>query len=138
MNSFMQELKVLSEEEIQSRFAKLEAGWEIVEAKKLRRVFAFQTFREAVDFVVRVADVVEREKHYPEIHLRYGKITLELTTEAVNGLSEADFAIAKQIDFTYNWKEIVERFVFTKIFSLGVLVVIVLMLLIILLWKKYF
>ena len=128
----------LQEEEIQKYLSRLDAGWEMWEEKRLKRIFTFHAFREAIDFVVRVADIAEKEKHYPEIHIRGSEVTLELTSANVHGLSELDFGFASQLDTLYNWKEIVERFVFTKLFSLKVLVVLILLLLFMLLWKRYF
>ena len=134
----MEELKPLGEEEIRKRFARLEAGWEIEEEKRIKRVFIFKTFRESIEFIMRIADIAEKENHYPEIHIKYAQVMLELTTEKVNGLSEIDFDLARQIDFVYGWKTVVERFIFSQILSLKVLVIITIILLAILIWKRYF
>jgi len=68
------------------------------DAKKISKEFKFKNFLEAMDFVDRVADIAEEEGHHPDIHIHYNKITLELSTHAIGGLSENDFILAKKID----------------------------------------
>ncbi|MFG0336214.1 MAG: 4a-hydroxytetrahydrobiopterin dehydratase, partial [Maioricimonas sp. JB049] len=56
-------------------------------------------FKAAVEFANRVADVAEQEQHHPDLHLTdYRNVTIELTTHAINGLSENDFIVAAKVD----------------------------------------
>ena len=74
-------------------------GWTLDEkALKISKEFKFQDFIGAINFVERVADVAEMEGHHPDIHVFYNKVVLELTTHAINGLSENDFILAAKID----------------------------------------
>ena len=82
-----------------------------------------------------VAGIAEQEQHHPDIHIRYKKVTLELTTHAIAGLSENDFIMASKIDAMHNWEENVQKVVVEKLFSFKLLVVVVIVLLIILLLK---
>lgn len=72
--------------------------WALEEGKLVRR-FKFKDFREAVDFINRVADLSEEENHHPNISL-YGwnKVKLTFYTHAINGLSENDFIMAAKVD----------------------------------------
>ena len=68
-------------------------GWEIREGK-VHRLFAFKDFKEAMTFVNMVADLAEREGHHPDITILWNKVTLDLVTHAIKGLSENDFIVA--------------------------------------------
>lgn len=109
------------------------AGWELKESKLILKTFSFKSFKEAIDFVNQVATIAEQEQHHPDIHIHYRKVTLELTTHAIHGLSENDFIMASKIDAMHEWKEKVEKVVVSKMFSIKFLVVAVVILIIILL-----
>ena len=77
---------------------KLKITWSVVDDKKLRWTFIFKDFREAMKFVEKVAKVAEKEGHHPDIIINYNKVTIELTTHAIGGLSENDFIVAAKIE----------------------------------------
>ncbi len=56
------------------------------------------TFLKAIDAVNRVAQVAERADHHPDVDIRHRRVTFALTTHASGGLTERDFALARQID----------------------------------------
>lgn len=75
--------------------------WEINRdaVHRLIREFEFQNFKEAITFINKVADIAETEGHHPNIHLHdYKKLTIELYTHAINGLSTNDFILAVKIN----------------------------------------
>ena len=86
--------------------ARAEAGlaqvpaWKLVEGEKLKiqRRFTFKDFVEAMAFVNTVADVAEAEGHHPDIRISWNRVTLDLLTHAIGGLSENDFIMAAKID----------------------------------------
>ncbi len=53
---------------------------------------------QAMDFVNKVADIAESEGHHPDLYIFYNKVTVELWTHEVLGLSENDFILAAKID----------------------------------------
>lgn len=65
---------------------------------RISKEFRFKDFIGAINFVERVADVAEMEGHHPDIHIKYNKVLLELSTHAIGGLSENDFIVAAKID----------------------------------------
>ena len=91
--------KPLTPDEAQ-RFLKQTAGWELDDdSKKIRRKFIMKNFLAAVDLIAKVAAVAEAEDHHPDLHLvRYRQLTIELSTHAVDGLSENDFILAAKIN----------------------------------------
>lgn len=64
----------------------------------ISRDFKFKNFKEAIDFADRVGALAEEEGHHPVLTVRWGKVGIVLTTDAINGLSENDFILAAKID----------------------------------------
>ena len=74
-------------------------GWELMEGKSLRRQVACKDFLAAVGLIQRIAVIAEAEDHHPDLHLTgYRRLTIELSTHAIGGLSENDFILAAKID----------------------------------------
>ena len=71
--------------------------WELV-GSKIQRSFTFRSFREAIDFVNRVAEAAEEQDHHPDIFVDYRTVTLILWTKKVGGLTCNDFILATKID----------------------------------------
>ena len=81
------------------QYVPLVPGWEVGENKKLQRDFKFEDFKEAMQWVNKVADLAESEGHHPDILIHeWNKVRLELTTHATGGLSENDFILAAKIN----------------------------------------
>ncbi len=58
-----------------------------------------EDFAKGMEFLRRVGDLAEQEGHHPDVHLTgYRNVTIELSTHAVDGLSENDFILASKID----------------------------------------
>ena len=91
-----EDYRKLSKEEIRKELAKVK-GWKIVKGK-IRRNFEFMDFNTAFGFMTRVAMKVERLDHHPEWFNVYNQVRIELVTHDVNGLSNYDFILAKEID----------------------------------------
>ncbi|MBD3346640.1 MAG: 4a-hydroxytetrahydrobiopterin dehydratase [Chitinivibrionales bacterium] len=64
----------------------------------LQKKFTFDNFKEAMEFVKKVADLANEENHHPDMHISYNKVIIELTTHKIDGLSENDFILASKID----------------------------------------
>ena len=88
----------LAPDKINEYKIQLNQSWQILENKKIRREFIFKDFKESVAFVIKVAALAENEGHHPDIYIFYNKVTLELSTHAISGLSENDFILAVKID----------------------------------------
>jgi 4a-hydroxytetrahydrobiopterin dehydratase len=71
--------------------------WKI-EGGELVRAFKFETFRDAISFVDKVADLAEEAAHHPDIDIRYNKVRLALISHDAGGLTAKDFAIAAGAD----------------------------------------
>lgn len=86
----------LAEADVATRIAAL-SGWERA-GDAIRKHFGFASFREAVAFVNRVADLAEAMDHHPDILVEYRTVTLTLTTHDSGGLTARDFELAARID----------------------------------------
>ncbi len=62
----------------------------------LVRELELPSFREAIDFVVRLADLAERENHHPDIDIRYRRVTVRWTTHSEGGITARDRELAEQ------------------------------------------
>ncbi len=86
----------LSQKEIQDRLAELK-GWEIIETK-LKKRFTFKNFTESLAFVNKVGEIAEKMDHHPDIFFGWGYAEFFITTHSEGGLTDLDFALAKEID----------------------------------------
>ncbi len=75
-------------------------GWNLTEdARGIHRLYELKDFNAAVGLVNAIAKIAESEGHHPDLHLTgYKRLRINLTTHAVNGLSENDFILAAKIN----------------------------------------
>lgn len=75
-------------------------GWKLTShGLGIQRSWKCKDFLAALDFINKVGAVAEAEDHHPDIHLTgYRQLMIEMTTHAINGLSENDFILAAKID----------------------------------------
>ena len=86
----------LSDEQVRERLTNSE--WRRV-GEAIVRDFKFADFAQAIAFVNKVASMAEQANHHPDILVHgWNKVRLELSTHSQGGLTEADFALAAQID----------------------------------------
>ncbi|HEX4744998.1 MAG TPA: 4a-hydroxytetrahydrobiopterin dehydratase [Candidatus Limnocylindria bacterium] len=89
--------QLLEEPALSDALATLE-GWERDGASITKR-YRFKGFKSAIAFVDRVAEVVNKANHHPDIHVEHYKhVRIVLTTHKVKGLSQADIDVARAID----------------------------------------
>jgi 4a-hydroxytetrahydrobiopterin dehydratase len=73
-------------------------GWRR-RANRLTKDFEFESFRDSIVFVNRVATLADAMNHHPDIDVRYSTVTVTLTTHDAGGITEKDLDLAEQIDF---------------------------------------
>ena len=77
-------------------------GWDVIKDKKdiffLEKNFKFKNFKDSQKFVNNVGEISEEEGHHPEIIFGWGYAKVNITTHAIEGLSENDFILAAKID----------------------------------------
>lgn len=71
--------------------------WSLLEEDgitRLRRIFTFKTFAEALEFTNRVAEAAESADHHPAILIEWGQATVTWWTHSIKGLHLNDFIMA--------------------------------------------
>lgn len=74
------------------------SGWELIEERKIKKMFQFNDFGQAKYFIDLISIIAQEQGHHPGITINYNKVKIFLTTHAVGGLSENDFIMAKIVD----------------------------------------
>lgn len=78
--------------------------WEIQKEDgipRLRRVFKFKNFAQALEFTNRVGELAESDGHHPAILTEWGKVTISWWTHKIKGLHRNDFIMAARTDAAY-------------------------------------
>lgn len=76
-------------------------GWEVNRdgVHKLTREFILHDFEETISLVNKIAKIANEEGHHPNLYLHdYKKLTVDLYTHAIGGLSTNDFILAAKIN----------------------------------------
>ncbi len=71
--------------------------WVLTE-KAIGREFRFKDFRQAMDFVNKVAVIANEQDHHPDIFISYNKVQITLSTHKIGDLSMNDFIVAAKVD----------------------------------------
>lgn len=78
-------------------------NWRLAETgHDISREFMFSDFVSALDFINKIGNIAESERHHPEILNSYNKVQLVLYTHSIDGLTENDFILAAKIDTLIN------------------------------------
>jgi 4a-hydroxytetrahydrobiopterin dehydratase len=72
-------------------------GWNEVRGA-LQRGFRFKDFREAMDFVNRLADAAEEANHHPDIAISWNAVTVRWSTHTKRAITERDVEMARRTD----------------------------------------
>ena len=80
------------------------AEWEIRELdgiRRLRRIFSFDDFAQALEFTNKVGVLAEEEGHHPALLTEWGRTTVTWWTHKIKGLHRNDFVMAAKTDVLY-------------------------------------
>lgn len=87
---------LLDAEQIAQRLDRL-AGWQL-DGRELVKSYRFKNFIEAVAFVNAITPVAEAQNHHPDLVVRWGEVTVRLSTHSAGGITEKDFELARSTD----------------------------------------
>lgn len=90
------ERRKLTEAEIAENLCKLN-GWSIEEGKLVRK-FKFADFAASLAFINKAGEIAERLDHHPDITFGWGYADIYTITHDRGGITDLDFALAKEID----------------------------------------
>lgn len=91
---------LLTTQDVKAALKKI-PDWEL-EKKYIERLFEFDDFTQAIDFVNSVAEIAEQEDHHPDMDIRFTKVRVALSTHSQGGLTDHDFEVAKKVDNLYD------------------------------------
>jgi len=86
----------LNDDEINKLLSRMQ-GWR-VHTGKLHKEFECRDFNAAFGNMTRVALVAEAMNHHPEWSNVWNRVTFELSTHSVKGISDLDFVLAEKIE----------------------------------------
>lgn len=72
-------------------------GWEF-KSKEIIKVYTFETFRDAMEFVNQVAEIAQRLNHHPDIHINYRKVKVICWTHKYNAVTKVDTELASEVE----------------------------------------
>lgn len=87
---------VLSDTEVQQSLQQL-PGWK-KNHNAIERVFHFDSFVQAMEFVNQIAEAAEAVNHHPDILISYNKVTLTLLSHDSGGVTQRDIKMAARIN----------------------------------------
>lgn len=91
----------LNKDEVSVYLSQINSDWSVEDNAKIKRKLKFKNFRDAIEFINKIAVLAEEEGHHPDFCVNYNKVFIELTTHAIKGLSQNDFIVAKKIENIY-------------------------------------
>lgn len=89
------------------RLAQLE-NWQLDQStpNTISKEFRFKSFKEALAFVNRIAEIAEEMNHHPDVILKWAYVKVTYWTHTVNGLTKLDFDAAEKIDRIHTSKDL--------------------------------
>ena len=88
---------MLSKDEIESKIADLDNGWELKDGKIVKS-FQFSSFMDAIEFVNEIARIAERLDHHPIITINWKTVKLSLKSFDVDAITKRDISLAEEIE----------------------------------------
>lgn len=83
--------------DVASRLMEQLDGWAF-EQGHLTKSYNFADFAGALEFVNRIGAISEEQAHHPDIYMTWGKVSVEIWTHKIDGLTESDFILAAKFD----------------------------------------
>jgi 4a-hydroxytetrahydrobiopterin dehydratase len=72
-------------------------GW-TSNGNAIQRLFRFDNFVQAMEFVNKIADAAEAANHHPDIVINYNQVTLALISHDSGGVTQRDIRMARKIN----------------------------------------
>ena len=98
-----EKLPVLPDHEVKVRLGKELPGWKL-EDGWLRRKYSTDGWPTTAMLFNTIAFLSEAAWHHPDLEVTWGKIWVKLKTHSAGGITERDFALAKQIERHALWR----------------------------------
>jgi 4a-hydroxytetrahydrobiopterin dehydratase len=99
-----EKLSVYPEAEIPAKLAEQGLTAWYVEDGWIRRKFTTDGWPTTLMLVNAVGYLAEAAWHHPDLSVTWGKVWIKLKTHSAGGITDKDFALAKQIEATVLWR----------------------------------
>src|SRR6266498_78836 len=91
-----------TEQEIDERLREL-PGW-FYQDGWIRRNYKTDGWPTTLMLVNAIAFLSEAAYHHPDLTVTWGRVTVKLSTHSAGGITDKDFALARQIEDTVLWR----------------------------------
>jgi 4a-hydroxytetrahydrobiopterin dehydratase len=98
-----EKLPVLTDADILARLPRDLPGWTL-EGGWLRRKYSTDGWQTTLMLVNAIGFLCEAAYHHPDLEVTWGKIWVKLKTHSSGGITERDFAMAKEIEKAATWR----------------------------------
>ncbi|MCS5532276.1 MAG: 4a-hydroxytetrahydrobiopterin dehydratase [Candidatus Poseidoniales archaeon] len=85
-------------EEAGAMLVQVNSDWELIDEHHLERVWSFENFESALEFVNTAGAICEEQGHHADFELGWGRVKAMIWTHKINGLTESDFVLAAKFD----------------------------------------
>jgi 4a-hydroxytetrahydrobiopterin dehydratase len=89
-------MDALTDEQIEDALASL-PGWEY-DGEAITKSYAWESFRDAIDFVNDVADLAEDENHHPDIEVYFDEVVISFRTHSADSVTSRDVEMAGEVE----------------------------------------
>jgi 4a-hydroxytetrahydrobiopterin dehydratase len=89
-------MPALDQQNIEQRLGEM-PQWSLADGQ-ITRTYTAATFHRGIGFVTQIAILADVADHHPDIDIRYNSVRIALSTHSEGGITEKDFALARQID----------------------------------------
>jgi 4a-hydroxytetrahydrobiopterin dehydratase len=96
-------LPIIPDDEVVRRLREELPGWTL-ENGWIRRKYSTDGWPTTLMLVNAIAFVSEAAWHHPDLEVTWGKVWVKLKTHARGGITERDFALAKEIERLALWR----------------------------------
>ena len=85
-------------EEAEAMLVQVNSDWELIDEHHLERVWSFDNFESALEFVNTAGAICEEQGHHADFEFGWGRVKAMIWTHKINGLTESDFVLAAKFD----------------------------------------
>ncbi|MEC8938822.1 MAG: 4a-hydroxytetrahydrobiopterin dehydratase [Candidatus Thermoplasmatota archaeon] len=85
-------------EEAEAMLVQVNSDWKLIDEHHLERVWSFDNFESALEFVNTAGAICEEQGHHADFELGWGRVKAMIWTHKINGLTESDFVLAAKFD----------------------------------------
>lgn len=95
-----QKMEPLNEEQLTKALEEL-PRWEKSSEQSIARVYKFQNYLDGVKFAKQIGEYAQTRKHHPSIQIDYKKVTIEMATWDVGGVTSLDIEMVNDFNNMY-------------------------------------